>query len=234
MGKPTESSNENWLPKVQVAGVSSLEESLFCADVGVDALGFTIGLPTGTHDGLTGAALGAFRPLIPGAMVIVLITYIISPRQLMKLVRIIAPHAVQFHGGIEPDHLKEFKEMAPGVKAIGRITVSGPAALERVEDFKEDLWDAVILDSHDPCTGRIGATGIIHDWSISAEIVRQCPLPVILAGGLNPKNVARAIEIVKPASVDAHTGLEKQDGSRDFSRIRNFALAAKRAFQRIG
>jgi phosphoribosylanthranilate isomerase len=112
--------------------------------------------------------------------------------------------------------------------------VEGEQVLERAAEFRPPLWDALLLDSLDPGTGRIGATGITHDWSISARIVRTSLVPVILAGGLNPRNVAQAIYTVRPHGVDAHTGVENLDGSRSFEKIRMFATAALDALESIG
>ena len=83
----------------------------------------------------------------------------------------------------------------------------------------------------DPITGRLGATGITHDWSLSSKIVNAASVPVILAGGLKPDNVVEAILTVMPAGVDTHTGIEDSDGSRNFAKIKAFAQAALDAFK---
>lgn len=58
---------------------------------------------------------------------------------------------------------------------------------------------------------ELGGTGRVHDWSVSAEIVARCPIPVLLAGGLDPGNVARAVSEVRPWGVDVCSGL--RDGA---------------------
>jgi phosphoribosylanthranilate isomerase len=73
----------------------------------------------------------------------------------------------------------------------------------------------------------------VHDWDISAELVRISPRPLMLAGGLNPQNVAEAIEKVRPAAVDAHTGLEDASGRKDRLKVRTFVTEARKAFDRI-
>ncbi len=102
--------------------------------------------------------------------------------------------------------------------------------MQEATRFTPPLWDAIILDSRDAATGHIGATGLTHDWSISARIAQAASVPVILAGGLTPENVAEAIRVVRPAGVDAHTGLERSDGTRDFAKIEAFTRAALAAF----
>jgi phosphoribosylanthranilate isomerase len=223
-----------WPPRIQVAGVSSLEEALFCRSVGVDALGFTLSIPSGIHDGLTVGTARVIIEHLPVDIVPVVITYLQSAQQACGLVHEVRGKAVQFHGGIDADELERFRADCPGVKVIGVVTVSGEQVLEQAAEFRPPLWDALLLDSFDPGTGRIGATGITHDWSLSAKIVRNSLVPVILAGGLNPRNVAKAIFTVRPHGVDTHTGVENLDGSRSFEKIRMFATAALDALESIG
>jgi len=219
----------SWPPQVQVAGVSSLDEALFCRDVGVQALGFTLELPSGSHDGLTNERARSIIRRLPRDVMPVLITYLDSATNAARLAEWLQVHAIQFHGEITDEQVGLFRRHCPAVRTIGRITVSGKDALVRTSRFKQPLWDAVILDSFDPASGAVGATGLTHDWSVSARIVSQSPVPVILAGGLNHENVAEAIATVRPQGVDAHTGLEDDDGSRNFGKIEAFAKAALEA-----
>jgi phosphoribosylanthranilate isomerase len=224
----------SWPPRVQVAGVSSLEEALFCKSVGVDAIGFTLELPTGVHDGLTVEKAAAIVSALPEGLLPVLITYLTRADGTCRLADRVGAAAVQFHGGISQEELRVFRRECPGTFTIGRVTVSGDDALSEAVRFTPPLWDAIILDSLDPATRRIGATGLTHDWSISARIVDSVSVPVILAGGLTPENVAAAIQVARPAGVDAHTGLEDADGRRNFSKIAAFSRASLSAFASLG
>jgi len=92
------------------------------------------------------------------------------------------------------------------------------------------LVDAFITDSWDPATGACGATGRVHDWDVSRQLAELSPKPLILAGGLGPENVRQAIIQVRPAGVDAHTGVERPDGRKDEKRVRSFVEEARAAF----
>ena len=83
--------------------------------------------------------------------------------------------------------------------------------------------DFILLDSGNPNlqTKELGGTGKTHNWQISREIVNQVGIPVFLAGGLNPENVAEAISQVNPFGVDICSGLRK-DGKLDESRVKLF------------
>jgi len=98
------------------------------------------------------------------------------------------------------------------------VHVTGPEALAQARALERRV-DALILDTYDPMTGRHGATGQTHDWSISRQIVAQIRTPVILAGGLTPDNVAEAIRTVRPWAVDVHTGVEDADGTRNLGAL---------------
>jgi len=97
----------------------------------------------------------------------------------------------------------------------------------------EPYVDAFITDTFDPVSGASGATGIAHDWGISKKLVGVSKKPVVLAGGLNAENVFEAIVKVRPAGVDAHTGLEDQHGRKDLEKCREFVAEAKRGFRLI-
>ncbi len=220
-----------WPPRIQIAGVSSLDEAAFCAEVGVDAVGFTLGLPGGIHDGLTSEKAASIVGKLRAKINKVVITYLNSAMEVSPLIDAVKPDAVQFHGGISNQQLLILRKRYAFLKMIGRLTVIDTNSLSQITAFNTQLWDCVILDSIDPMTGRIGATGIPHDWSVSSKIVKISRLPIILAGGLTPKNVAAAITKVKPAGVDTHTGVEDEHGNRDFTKIAEFAKAASDAFE---
>jgi len=221
-----------WPPRIQVAGVSSLEEALVCRSLGVEALGFTLDVPGGVHDGLTRRKAKRIIERLPQDVLAVAITYLTDAREAGRLITEIGAQAIQFHGGISDDQIRLFRDICPHARTIGRVTVSGPESLFEADGFQPPLWDALILDSHDPATGRKGATGLTHNWNISRQIVARSSIPVILAGGLTSSNVGRAIIEVSPHGVDAHTGLEESDGARSMEKIHAFVKAALEAFGR--
>jgi phosphoribosylanthranilate isomerase len=75
----------------------------------------------------------------------------------------------------------------------------------------------------------IGATGRLHDWDISRRIVENVSVPVILAGGLSPENVADAMQAVQPWGVDSntHTNLPGSHVEKDMARIQAFVNAVR-------
>lgn len=214
--------------RIQIAGISTLEDALAVERAGADAIGFTVGLPRGPHNGLDEWAARDIIKALPPFIVPTLITYQDLAVEVIALCRTMGVFTVQLHGGAEAAQIERMRESIPGLKVVLPVHVTGPEAVDCALDT-ESLCDAIILDSHDQKTGRTGATGMVHDWAVSAEIVRRCAKPVILAGGLTPENVGEAIRMVRPWAVDVHTGVERPDGTTDHARVSAFVKAVREA-----
>jgi len=212
--------------RVQIAGVSSLDEALAVERAGADALGFTVRLPSGVHDGLTEATARAIIARLPPFVSSVAITYVDNAREAVDLCRYLGATTLQLHGDFPTGELRLIRAALPHLKLIRAVHVTGPEAVVKARALERHV-DALILDTYDPATGRGGATGKTHDWTISRELVAASRVPVILAGGLTPANVADGIRTVSPWGVDVHTGIEEPDGSRNHSKMRDFIARAK-------
>ena len=95
----------------------------------------------------------------------------------------------------------------------------------------EPFADYLLLDTAHPSTGIVGATGLVHDWDLSAQIVAAASCPAFLAGGLGPENVVEAIERVRPAGVDSETRTSRTDDRRrkDMPKVEVFIARARSA-----
>ena len=109
------------------------------------------------------------------------------------------------------------------------ISVDDMSALNFAKEY-EEVADYFILDTSTTSVQGIGASGNVHDWSISKMIVENVKIPVVLAGGLSPENVKEAIATVKPWGVDSltHTNKFLIDGSftKDIKKVREFYINA--------
>jgi phosphoribosylanthranilate isomerase len=99
--------------------------------------------------------------------------------------------------------------------------IDGNSIMEALEISK--YVDMLLLDSGNPnlATKELGGTGKTHNWQISLEIVKQVDIPVFLAGGLNPDNVAEAVKTVKPFGVDVCSGV-RTDGILSTQKVNSF------------
>lgn len=220
---------------VQVAGVIDAAEADMIIEQGADWLGFALRLPSGKDD----------IPEQDAAMIIkglaaphagVLISYLTDATEISDFCHELGVVAVQLHGDVETGQLRRLKEIRPDLFVLKSLVVKQDNAEEllRLVDDTHAFVDMYITDTFDPRTGAKGATGLTHDWNVSAELVRRSPKPLMMAGGLNPENVGDAIRAVRPAAVDAHTGLEGPDGRKDRAKVAKFVAEARRAFDEIG
>jgi phosphoribosylanthranilate isomerase len=218
---------------VQIAGIHDLAEAEMLTAAGVDWLGFPLRLDVHAPDLSEDAAAAIVRTLRPPHAA-VLITYLDRAAEVVELCRRLGVRRVQLHGPVPAAELAAIKECDPGLLVIKSLVVRAgdgeTAALERELRAASPHVDGFITDTYDPATGASGATGKTHDWEVSRRLVAISARPVVLAGGLGPGNVARAIHAVRPAGVDAHTGVEGADGRKDPVRVRAFVAAARAAF----
>ncbi len=117
---------------------------------------------------------------------------------------------IQFHGDESAEFCRSF-----GVPYIKAVRVGEILDLPLIEDKYPDA-QAILLDSQ--AVGVYGGSGQTFDWG---SVKYQGRKPVILAGGLNPRNVKQAISVVRPYAVDVSSGVET-DGRKDLQKITRF------------
>lgn len=119
---------------------------------------------------------------------------------------------IQLHGFEGPDYVRELKREFVVVKACN---VESAAEVDSLADYGADAY---LVDSRSPTGG--GGTGRTCDWDIARDVAAR--YPVILAGGLSPDNVRRAVTHVRPYAVDASSSLEESPGKKDPQKMRRF------------
>jgi phosphoribosylanthranilate isomerase len=217
---------------VQIYTMQSVEEALHIAKLGVDHLGLTPssrGLP-GEIDFWTAREI---IEAVDGAAVCVALTVEAEEKEIIRMARAVQPdilHLCGLENSFPPDAVRRLREKLPDLPIMQAISMTGPEALETAHAYK-GVAEYLILDTQASDIAGIGASGETHDWNISREIVQQMDIPVILAGGLSPENVTRAIEVVCPWGVDSlsHTNQPLPGGGfkKDLARIQEFVEAAK-------
>ena len=211
--------------RVQVCGITSKDDACAAADLGVDALGFLVGLVHASEDELSAAEARKIVEALPPFVVATLVTHRADPADVRELAREVRPQAVQLQGAFPLDDIPALRE-ALSVKVVKVVHVEGEASVAAAVEAAR-YADAVLLDTRTP--ERIGGTGTTHDWSISRRIRDAlAPAPVILAGGLTPDNVAGAIERVRPYAVDVNSGVSSARGRKSPRLVEAFVRAAKR------
>ncbi len=219
---------------IQIAGIIDQAEADMLTASGVEFLGFPLRLPVNKDDLGEKDAARIIRTIkFPHHAV--LITYLDKAKDVIDFCNDLGINIVQLHGHVHAQELQKIKTSAPEMKIVKSLIVSGNNQDQLLSDVNQysEFVDAFITDTYDPTTGASGATGKIHDWNISRLLVERSPKPVILAGGMTPENVREAIMTVRPAGVDAHTGVEGPDGRKDPRKVRRFVEEAKIGFKML-
>lgn len=206
------------------------------ADCGVHCVGLPLRLPVNKEDVTEDQARDIIRTM-RDTILPVCITYLSTAEEIALFCQELTVSHIQLHGNISLKELQKLSHIAPSLYVIKSLVVRTDGSnrdtlLNTVKDIAPFV-DAFITDTHNPKTGADGATGMTHDWSISAELVQESPCPVILAGGLTPENVADAITTVRPAGVDAHTGVEDSSGRKNKTLVCKFVQEAEKGFGQI-
>lgn len=125
---------------------------------------------------------------------------------------------IQLHGDEGPAFCKEAARRT-GCKVIKAMRVRSSAEIQAAVAFRTDYH---LLDAHQP--GTPGGTGASFDWGLVRG--HESEIPMILAGGLTPDNVAEAIEVTQPFAVDVASGIEAASGVKDHALMAAFAERA--------
>lgn len=219
---------------IQVAGVADALEAEVLLSSGTDLLGFPLRLDVHEEDAGE-SEVGWIIEKLRIRRRSTVITYLHTAADVLDLCDTVGAGNVQLHGEICIDQLALVRSARPRLSIIKSLIVKAGSGddLTGLMQSCEPFVDAFILDSFDQDTGATGATGKVHDWSLSSELVRHARRPVLLAGGLTPENVGDAIRRVQPAGVDVHTGVEGADGRKDRNRVRRFVELARAAFSAL-
>jgi phosphoribosylanthranilate isomerase len=194
---------------VKVCGITRLQDALLAAELGASAVGFVL-WPGSARFVEPARARSIVARLPPGVLRVGV--FVNQPvQQVNDLADAVGLGAVQLHGE-EPAGYCESIER-PIIKAIA-VGDSFDAAILSLVPASATL----LLDACDPI--RRGGTGTTVDWRVAAGIARQ--RQTVLAGGLNPGNVAAAIRGVAPYGVDVSSGVESAPGVKDDALVRAF------------
>ena len=204
------------MTRVKVCGLTRREDALLAADLGADALGFILA-PSPRRVTLERAA-GLVRGLPPFVARVAVLSDP-TEAELEEVVESRLFDCLQFHGREEPGRLAGLP-----LKTVKAFAISCGEDLDRAETYA-DAADYFLFDTK--AGGASGGTGQAFDWSLLSE--RRFSRPFILAGGLGPENLPRALEKVRPDAVDLNSRIESAPGVKDPVLMARAILAAKRS-----
>ena len=214
------------MTRVKICGIRSMADMQLAVRCGADAIGVLVGQLHSSPDFIPASLANEICVGTPPFVTTVLVTHITDPDAVRALAESVHSSAVQLHSDLDLPVLDELRRALSPRKVIAKITVEDSSAIERAREL-DHQGDAILLDSINRNTGQVGGTGIPHDWEISSQIVQQVSTPVILAGGLSPANIRKAIRQVQPWAVDVNSGVRNNTGFKDGNLIRAFIEGSK-------
>jgi phosphoribosylanthranilate isomerase len=189
--------------RVKICGITNLEDALLATESGADALGFIFAeSPRRISPQEARTIIHHLPPLIKTVGVFVNE----EPARIKEIKATCGLDLIQLHGEESPEICQDL--MPYSIKAF---RIQNDKDLQKIEKYKGAVR-AILLDTFQK--GKAGGTGQTFDWSLAVK-AKETDIPLILAGGLGPENIQKAITIVHPYAVDVNSGIEERPGKKD-------------------
>jgi phosphoribosylanthranilate isomerase len=207
--------------RVKICCIGSPDEARMAIAAGADAVGLVGAMPSGPGP-IPDSLIARIVPHVPPGVATFLLSCETTAEGLIAHARRTGVSTLQIVDRVEPTVYARVREALPPLKLVQVLHVEDESALEAAQDVATQV-DAILLDSGRPGAAikELGGTGRVHDWMVSRRIVEGVPVPVYLAGGLTARNVATAIELVRPFGVDVCSGV-RTDGRLDPGKLEPF------------
>jgi phosphoribosylanthranilate isomerase len=190
---------------VKICGITRPQDAERAVVLGATAIGFIFWPSSPRRVGLEAAR--SIGRLVPASVLKVGVFVDAPAAELARTVGEAGLDAVQLHGSESPDLVRGLE-----ARVIKAVALGSPDAEAQIAQW---TGTTLLLDAHDPV--HHGGTGRVVDWDRAARLARLHE--VILAGGLNPENVAEAVRRVRPTGIDVSSGVEQTPGVKDLVKL---------------
>jgi len=213
-------------PRVKVCCIASEAEAALAVRMGASAVGLVSKMPSGPGP-IAESRIRDIARTVPPGVATFLLTSETTAEPIIAQQRYTGANTLQLVDSVAPAVYAALRDALPSVKIVQVVHVRDDGAVAEARQLSP-LVDAILLDSGNPSLSikELGGTGRAHDWAVSRKIRDAVPVPVYLAGGLNPENVGRAIAQVQPFGVDVCSGL-RTGGRLDASKLERFMRAVR-------
>ena len=216
---------------VKICGTTSLEDAGLAAGYGADYFGVVVEVDFSPRSLTIDQAKPIFAASPIGDTKGVALVFHMKPERLQTLITTLGPHAVQFLNLEDISHVRELKQRFPDLVLWQSIhlpeagkEVDFASFQQVVREYADAGIDLIVFDTVAVLKGvqKFGGTGLVSDWHVVRQLIDQVDIsvPVWLAGGITPENVAGAIKAVQPAGVDLCSGVEADVGRKDPEKVR--------------
>ena len=214
--------------KLKICCINSHDEAKTAISVGADLLGLVADMPSG-EGMIEDHKIREIAASIKSFNNSVLLTCRTDAESIIEHHKETITSHIQIVDYIDVKNYQEIRKSLPDIKLIQVVHVEDESSYSLAMNFSNYV-DFILLDSGKPSAKKrtLGGTGDTHNWNISKKIVRDCSIPVYLAGGINHSNVVEAIQKVKPYGIDLCTGL-RTNNKLDKNKLNVFMEAIKRA-----
>ena len=197
---------------VKICGITNEDDALLAVALGADAVGF-IFAPSPRQ--IAVQKVHDITRRLPPEILTVGVFRDEHPSRVVELVHAAGLKAAQLHGHESP---ADVENVSRHVRTVIKAVAAGSIDASRADTFGASM---ILLDAPAPGSGKV------FDWTLAGEV--PSGLSVILAGGLDPDNVAAGIESVDPWGVDVSSGVEREPGRKDPVKLRRFIENARAA-----
>jgi phosphoribosylanthranilate isomerase len=220
---------------VKICANTCVEDALKAAELGADAVGFVFA-PSKRQ--VTPAQVGRITRELPRTVERVGIFAAVSVEEIARAVVEAGLDAVQMHGGLDLEFAGKLgRRLGPDVQIIETMhwsveqdTASSARVFMQMAEVAAHGPEYRVLVDAKVGSSPMGGTGKTFNWSKARSVlVSQPELRVIVAGGLDPENVAEAIAVLRPWGVDVASGVEREPGRKDFDKLKRFIENARGA-----
>ena len=214
--------------KLKICCINSHDEAKTAISVGADLLGLVADMPSG-EGMIEDHKIREIAASIKSFNNSVLLTSRTDAESIIEHHKETITSHIQIVDYIDVKNYQEIRKSLPDIKLIQVVHVEDESSYSLAMNFSNYV-DFILLDSGKPSAKKrtLGGTGDTHNWNISKKIVRDCSIPVYLAGGINHSNAVEAIQKVKPYGIDLCTGL-RTNNKLDKNKLNVFMEAIKRA-----
>jgi phosphoribosylanthranilate isomerase len=196
--------------RVKICCIASVDEARMAIEHGADAIGLVSAMPSGPGPIAEELIAGIARS-VPASIGTFLLTSKQDVSSIIAQQRFVRVNTIQICDRLVEGSYDDLRDALPGVKLVQVIHVTGNESVDEASAIAPFV-DSILLDSGNQSLAikELGGTGRVHDWRLSRRIRESIDVPLFLAGGLKPENVAQAIEEVRPFGVDVCSGLRPQ------------------------